>query len=62
MKTRVTTALSVMLVAGWLGGCGGEQPGAPATTSPAGARPGPDDCDDREEHDQPDLRVGTQGR
>ncbi len=33
MKTRVTTALILMLLAGWLGGCRGEQPGAPATTS-----------------------------
>ena len=38
MKSRMTTALIVMLMAGWLGGCGGEQPGAPATTS-APARP-----------------------
>ena len=38
MKSRVTTALNVMLMAGWLGGCGGEQPGAPATTA-APARP-----------------------
>jgi len=33
MRTRVTTALSVMLMAGWLSGCRGEQPGAPATTA-----------------------------
>jgi ribose transport system substrate-binding protein len=33
MKTRATTALIVMLVAGWLGGCGAEQSSAPATTS-----------------------------
>jgi ribose transport system substrate-binding protein len=29
----MTTALIVTLMAGWLGGCGGEQPGAPATTT-----------------------------
>jgi ribose transport system substrate-binding protein len=33
MKTRVTMALIVMLMAGWLGGCGGDQSSAPATTS-----------------------------
>ena len=33
MKSRVTTALIVMLMAGWLSGCGGEQPSVPATTS-----------------------------
>ena len=33
MKSRLTTTLIVMLMAGWLGGCGGEQPGAPATTA-----------------------------
>lgn len=33
MNTRVTTALIVMLMIGWLSGCGGEQP-APATTVP----------------------------
>ena len=33
MKTRVTMALSVVLMAGWLGGCGGEQSSAPAATS-----------------------------
>ena len=62
MKTRVTTALIVMLMAGWLGGCGGEQPSAPPTTSAPARPPGPEDRDDCEEHDQPDLRLGTQGR
>jgi ribose transport system substrate-binding protein len=38
MKKRVTTALIVMVVAGWLSGCGGEQQSAPAAT-PAPARP-----------------------
>ena len=38
MKTRVKTALIGLLMSGWLGGCGGEQPSAPATTSPP-ARP-----------------------
>ena len=39
MTTRVTAALTVVLVAGWLGGCGGEQPRAPAADSqPARAR------------------------
>ena len=33
MKTRVTMPLIVMLMAGWLGGCRGEQSSAPATTS-----------------------------
>ena len=33
MKTRVATAVIVMVMAGWLGGCGGEQSSAPATTS-----------------------------
>ena len=33
MKTRGATALSVGLMAGWLGGCRGEQASAPATTS-----------------------------
>ena len=33
MKTRVSDALIVMLMAGCLGGCRGEQPGAPATTA-----------------------------
>ena len=33
MKTRVTTALIGMLMAGWLGGCGADQPSAPATGS-----------------------------
>ena len=40
MKTRVTTALSVILMAGWLGGCGGEQPGATATTASPAPAPG----------------------
>ncbi len=38
MKSRIRTRLIVMLIAGWLGGCGGEQQGAPATTT-APARP-----------------------
>ena len=38
MKSKTTPALIVMLIAGWLGGCGGEQPGTPATTA-APARP-----------------------
>jgi ribose transport system substrate-binding protein len=38
MKSRIRTTLIVTLVAGWLGGCGGEQQGAPATTA-APARP-----------------------
>ena len=33
MKTRTGTALIVTLMAGWLSGCGAEQPSAPATTS-----------------------------
>jgi ribose transport system substrate-binding protein len=37
MKTKVPTALIVTLMAGWLGGCGGEQPSGPATTAPARA-------------------------
>jgi ribose transport system substrate-binding protein len=40
MKTRVTTALSLILMAGWLGGCGGEQPGATSTTSSPPRPPG----------------------
>lgn len=36
MKTRVMTALIVMLMVGWLGGCRAEQPsGPPATSVPA---------------------------
>ena len=38
MKKRVTTALIVMVMAGWLGGCRGEQQSAPPAT-PAPARP-----------------------
>ena len=38
MKTRVTTALIVMLMAGLLGGCRAEQSSAPATSVPARAR------------------------
>jgi ribose transport system substrate-binding protein len=33
MKSRIRTTLIVMLTAGWLGGCGGDQQGAPATTT-----------------------------
>ena len=40
MKTRVQAALIVMLMAGLLGGCGGEQPGAPATSSVPARPPG----------------------
>jgi ribose transport system substrate-binding protein len=41
MKSRLTTTLIVMLMAGWLGGCGGEQPGTPAaTTSQSPRAPG----------------------
>lgn len=40
MKTRVKTALIVTLMAGGLGGCGGEQPGSPATTSVPARAPG----------------------
>ncbi len=40
MKIRVTTALIVMLMAGWLGGCRGDQPGAAATTSVPARGPG----------------------
>jgi ribose transport system substrate-binding protein len=40
MKTRVTTALIVMLVAGWLSSCGGEQPSVPGTTSAPPRAPG----------------------
>ena len=39
MKTRVTTALIVMVVAGWLSGCRGEPQSAPAAT-PAARPPG----------------------
>jgi ribose transport system substrate-binding protein len=41
MKSKTTPALIVMLIAGWLGGCGGDQPSAPATTAApaAPARP-----------------------
>jgi ribose transport system substrate-binding protein len=38
MKSRTTTALIVMLITGWLAGCGGDQPSAPPTTA-APARP-----------------------
>ena len=40
MKSRMTAPLIVMLIAGWLGGCGGEQPGSPATTAAPGRPPG----------------------
>jgi ribose transport system substrate-binding protein len=40
MKSRLTTALIVMLMAGWLGGCGAEQPSAPPTTSAPARSPG----------------------
>lgn len=39
MKTR-TTALIVMLMVGWLGGCRGERPSAPAATSVPARPPG----------------------
>lgn len=40
MKTRLTTAVIVMLMAGWLSGCRAEQPSAPVGTSgrPTGLR------------------------
>ena len=41
MKSRMTTPLIVIVMAGWLGGCGGEQPAAPATTA-AGTTTAPD--------------------
>jgi len=40
MKSRVTTALVVMLMATGLGGCGGEQPAAPPATSEPARSPG----------------------
>ncbi len=40
MKTRVTMAMIVMLMAVWLGGCRGERPSAPATTSVPARAPG----------------------
>ena len=39
MKTRVTTALIVMLIAAGLGGCRGEQAGAPAAAPVTGGAP-----------------------
>ena len=39
MTSRVTTALNVMLMAGWLGGCGGGQPSTPPATTAEPARP-----------------------
>jgi ribose transport system substrate-binding protein len=33
MKGKLTAGLIVVLMAGWLGACGGEQPGAPASTA-----------------------------
>ena len=39
MTRRLTKVLVVMLTAGSLGGCGGEQPGTPAATSSAPPRP-----------------------
>ena len=42
MTSRIRAALIVTLIAAWLGGCGGEQQGAPATTAapvrPAGLK------------------------
>jgi ribose transport system substrate-binding protein len=38
MRSRVMTALIATLMAGWLGGCGGEQPAAPPTTTSEPAR------------------------
>jgi ribose transport system substrate-binding protein len=38
MTSRVTTTLIAMLMAGWLGACGGEQPAAPPTTTSEPAR------------------------
>ena len=40
MKKRMTTALIVMVVAGWLSGCRGEQQSAPAATPAPAAPPG----------------------
>jgi ribose transport system substrate-binding protein len=40
MKTRATRALIVMVMAGWLGGCGGGQPSDTATTSVPARPPG----------------------
>src|SRR5262245_26049364 len=40
MKSRIRTALIVTLVTAWLGGCGGEQQGAPATTAAPVRPPG----------------------
>ena len=39
MKSRVTTTLIVMLMAGWLSGCGGEQSGTPPAATSEPARP-----------------------
>ena len=40
MKSRVTTALVVMLMTSWVGGCGGEQPAAPPAASEPARGPG----------------------
>jgi ribose transport system substrate-binding protein len=40
MKTRVTTALIGLMIAGWLSGCGSEQKSAPAPTSAPARAPG----------------------
>ena len=40
MKSRMRAALIVTLTVGWLGGCAGEQPSAPATTAEPARPPG----------------------
>ena len=40
MNSRVTTVFIAMLMAGWLGGCGAEQPSAPASSSVPARAPG----------------------
>ena len=40
MKSRVTTALIVMLMTSWVGGCGGEQPAPPPAASEPARGPG----------------------
>lgn len=40
MRIRITRAIIVVVMAGWLGGCGGEQPGTPATTAAPARSPG----------------------
>ena len=61
MKSRVTTALVVMLMATGFGGCGGDSR-LRRRRPPSQHAVRPQDRDDREEHDQPRLRLRTQGR